>query len=639
MVLCPSIMRVLDHALLQRLSGELASICDDMLRLEASLLKRPLAVNEAHRRSARNLAHYLALRRHDVRALQSQLALLGLSSLGRTESHALTAVQTVHHVLSVLLGQDASLPCPAEPSVGIGEGAEILESSTDALLGPPPPKRKVRIMVTMATDAGTDYELVRDLVHNGMDVMRINCAHDGPEAWLGMIRNLQRAREETGRNCRIEMDLAGPKLRTGPIEPGPSVIRCRPERDVYGRVVTTARIWLTPDDNPATPPAPADASLRVPAVFLKKLRQGDIMRLRDARKGRRTLRITRVELLGCWAEGRRTTYFVPGLQLHAFRRPFAGKRSDKNVLRSIGHASVGELPHLPQPLLLKLGDTLLLTRSPSIGKPAVYRKNGKLVTPAKIGVSLPEILDHAKPGEPVWFDDGKIGGVIRAVNAEFVSVEITQARPEGEKLGAEKGINLPETQIDIPAITSDDLEALKFVVQHADIVGYSFVRTESDVRQLLDHLERMQGQHLGLILKIETRKAFDNLPKLILAAMRARSIGIMIARGDLAVECGYQRLAEVQEEVLWVCEAAHVPVIWATQVLESLAKKGIPSRSEITDAAMGERAECVMLNKGPYAVTTVRVLADILKRMQAHQEKKRSMLRQLSLAASFSSAD
>ncbi len=369
-------MRVIDQALLQRLSRELESICDDMLRLEASLLKRTLAVHEAHRRSARNLAHYLALRRHDVRGLQSQLALLGLSSLGRTESHALIAVQTVHHVLSVLLGQDASLPCPAEPSVGIGEGAEILDQNTDALLGPPPAKRKVRIMVTMATDAATDYELVRDLVQNGMDVMRINCAHDGPEAWLGMICNLQRAREETGRHCRIEMDLAGPKLRTGPIEPGPSVIRCRPERDIYGRVVTTARIWLTPDDHPAPPPAPADASLRVPATFLKKLRPADIIRLRDARKGRRTLRVTRVEPQGCWAEGRRTTYFVPGLQLRAFRPSLAGKRSGTNVLRSIGKASVGELPHLPQTLLLKQGDTLLLTRAPSIGKPAVYRKGG-----------------------------------------------------------------------------------------------------------------------------------------------------------------------------------------------------------------------------------------------------------------------
>jgi pyruvate kinase len=244
------------------------------------------------------------------------------------------------------------------------------------------------------------------------------------------------------------------------------------------------------------------------------------------------------------------------------------------------------------------------------------------------------MLDHVKADEPVWLDDGKIGGVFRSVTPDCATVEIVQARPEGEKLGAEKGINLPETHIDIAALTPDDLEALKFVVQHADIVGYSFVRMESDVRQLLEHLEEPGGQHLGLILKIETRKAFDNLPNLILAAMRTRSLGIMIARGDLAVECGYQRLAEIQEEILWICEAAHVPVIWATQVLETLAKKGMPSRSEVTDAAMGERAECVMLNKGPYVVTAVSVLADILTRMQAHLNKKQSTLRQLHVARS-----
>jgi pyruvate kinase len=290
-------------------------------------------------------------------------------------------------------------------------------------------------------------------------------------------------------------------------------------------------------------------------------------------------------------------------------------------------------------LLLKPGDTLILCRGSMLGRPARRRRTGELIAPAEIGVSLPQILDHAEAGEPVWFDDGKIGGVIRAVNSESATVEITQARPEGERLGAEKGINLPETRMDIAALTADDLEALKFIVKQADLVGYSFVRTKTDVRQLLERLDELGGQHLGLILKIETRKGFDNLPELILAAMRTRSLGIMIARGDLAVECGYQRLAEVQEEILWICEAAHVPVIWATQVLETLAKKGTPLRSEITDAAMGERAECVMLNKGPYAVTTVSVLADILKRMQAHQEKKSSRLRQLRLAASFSSAD
>jgi pyruvate kinase len=94
----------------------------------------------------------------------------------------------------------------------------------------------------------------------------------------------------------------------------------------------------------------------------------------------------------------------------------------------------------------------------------------------------------------------------------------------------------------------------------------------------------------------------------------------------------------VQEEILWMAEASHTPVIWATQVLENLAKGGIPSRAEITDAAMGERAECVMLNKGPYIVPAVHMLDDILRRMQAHQRKKSAMLRHLGLVDRFLAA-
>jgi pyruvate kinase len=106
----------------------------------------------------------------------------------------------------------------------------------------------------------------------------------------------------------------------------------------------------------------------------------------------------------------------------------------------------------------------------------------------------------------------------------------------------------------------------------------------------------------------------------------------MVARGDLAVEIGFERLAEVQEEMLWLCEAAHVPVIWATQVLESMAKNGLPSRAEVSDAALSIRAECVMLNKGPYIVETVRFLADVLERMAGHLNKRSQMMRQLSVS-------
>ena len=132
-----------------------------------------------------------------------------------------------------------------------------------------------------------------------------------------------------------------------------------------------------------------------------------------------------------------------------------------------------------------------------------------------------------------------------------------------------------------------------------------------------------------MVLKIETLQGFENLPELLLAAMAAPCAGVMIARGDLAVECGYERLAEVQEEMLWCAEAAHMPVIWATQVLETLAKTGVPSRAEISDASMGVRAECVMLNKGPYIAEAIHMLDDILRRMAGHQTKKTPLLRAL----------
>lgn len=201
--------------------------------------------------------------------------------------------------------------------------------------------------------------------------------------------------------------------------------------------------------------------------------------------------------------------------------------------------------------------------------------------------------------------------------------------PEG-RLAGDQGINLPDSKLELPALTCKDIEDLEAVARHADLVGLSFVQRPRDVEALRTQLKALKADHLGIVLKIETRRAFERLPELMLAAMHCRSAGVMIARGDLAVECGYERLAEVQEEILWAAEAAHMPVIWATQVLETLAKTGQPSRAEITDAAMGERAECVMLNKGPHIIEAIRTLDDILRRMQAHQSKKRALLRALS---------
>lgn len=262
-------------------------------------------------------------------------------------------------------------------------------------------------------------------------------------------------------------------------------------------------------------------------------------------------------------------------------------------------------------------------------------ENEETVGPAAISTTLPQIVDDVRVGHPIFFDDGQISGVISTVNRDAFLVDINQAGIKGTKLRSDKGINLPDTKLNLPSLTEEDYANLPFIAQYADIVGYSFVRRPPDVEALQTELARLGRPDMGIVLKIETKSSFENLPMLLLTAMRSPKVGIMIARGDLAVEVGFERIAEVQEEILWLCEAAHIPGIWATQVLEKLAKKGLATRAEITDAAMSARAECVMLNKGPYIDNAVATLHDIIYRMEKHQFKRKNNLRPLSVASRF----
>jgi pyruvate kinase len=246
-----------------------------------------------------------------------------------------------------------------------------------------------------------------------------------------------------------------------------------------------------------------------------------------------------------------------------------------------------------------------------------------------ITCTIPGILEHVRAGDPMWIDDGKIGCVVERADPWRADLRITEASARGNRLRPDKGLNFPKTYVPAPALGTADRDALAAIVDVVDVVGYSFVRNVSDIETLQDELARLGRPALPLALKIETLEAINNLPALIVQAAGRQPTAVMIARGDLAVEIGYRRLAEMQEEILWLCEAASVPVIWATQVLDEFVKTGIPTRAEMTDAAMAERADCVMLNKGVHIVRAVEVLADLLPLMEAHQTKKTSRMRAL----------
>jgi len=245
---------------------------------------------------------------------------------------------------------------------------------------------------------------------------------------------------------------------------------------------------------------------------------------------------------------------------------------------------------------------------------------------------IPEVFAALERGQQVAYDDGRLYAVVDEVGENSAELRVTHTLTKGTRLRPEKGVNFPGLELKLDPLTPADLEVLDFVAVHADLIGYSFVQRKSDLERLHTELERrgVNPVNKPIIAKIETARAVQNLPELLVSGLSRGPFGVMIARGDLALELGFPRLAEMQEELLWMCEAASVPIIWATGVLEGLVKNGLPSRGEMTDAAMSARAECVMLNKGAHQLEGVAVLSDVLSRMQGHQHKKEPQMRALS---------
>ena len=442
-----------------------------------------------------NLYHYLALRRQDIRPLQRQLMCRGLSSLGRLESRVMPTLDAVLCALAAIDGRPAPFPSPAEHEFFRGES--MLAVATETLLGPGRAHRRGRIMVTLPGDAAERPEFILALARSGMDVARINCAHDDKTTWEDMAKHVRAAGTALGRHIAILMDIAGPKIRTGQVL------------------------------------SPASTKIQV----------GDRIRLCS-----------------------------------------------------------GALP--------RVDDT----------------------APFSAAVSVPEIVTRLKLGDRVRYDDGKLEGVVDNISSQEAVIRVTRTKTNGSKLKPEKGLNLPDTVLGLSPLTMKDHADLAVVIEHADMLGYSFVSRPDDLDLLEDVLATLppRARPLGVVAKIEQPEALENLPALIAAAFRhRRPFGVMIARGDLAAEVGFERLAEMQEEILWLCEAASMPAIWATQVLEDLVKTGIPTRGEMTDAAMAARAECVMLNKGEAIIEAVAVLDRLMSRMDEHFTKKTPTLRAL----------
>lgn len=462
------------------------------------------SVRKDYEDSLKNLAYYMSFRRNDHRNLQNQLIPWGVSSLGRLESNVLANLDAVIKTLGYITGehQDDSeyFKYPASE-----DRNSPLTRNSEVLLGVPDDNRNTHILVTMPTEAAKNYSLVKDLLVSGMNSARINCAHDNENVWLQMIENIKKASEETGRSCRIMMDISGPKVRI--------------------------KTLLTAKRNPK----------------------------------------------------------------------------------------------------LKIGDSFLLSNQEAMTLPQKIA--------IAVNTSVPEVLKNVDIGQLIKIDDGQIEAKVTEIQDGGLICEVTKtAKDNGVKVKTEKGINFPDLDLNLKVLTEKDLKDLDFAAAHADVIAFSFIKSTEDIKYIESTLQNklpVKKKDMPIIAKIETTEAISEIPNIIAEAAAVRPFGVMVARGDLAVEIGYERLSEIQEELLWICEASHIPVIWATQVLESLIKSGIPTRSEISDVVAGARAECIMLNKGDYIVEGVKTVDNILTKSENHNYKKTAMLRALNISKSM----
>ena len=359
--------------------------------------------------SAQNLLHYLALRQEDIRPLQDELTRLGLSSLGRVEPHVMATINAVLRNLYLLTEKAVDTTDWPDRYEDFTNGGVCLKENTTHLFGEHPGKRRDHIMVTMPIEAADDYLMVHQLLISGMNCMRINCAHDYPEIWSRMIETLRNAEQSTGLSCRILMDLGGPKLRLGPMETKPAVIKIRPVRAQEWQILRPARIWLTPAKTSFSEMPAADFPFAMIQDWLDGLKDGDRISFRDVRGSKRTWRIREKRADGCWAESKKTA-LMSRMVL-----------SCRHVTRWVSPVQRQKSP------VCHLEDSVCLIRKVMCcscqqkvepGKPAFHDSDGELLNPGKVSLAIPEVYRDVRLGEPIFFDDGRIAGIVEKREAE-----------------------------------------------------------------------------------------------------------------------------------------------------------------------------------------------------------------------------
>jgi pyruvate kinase len=584
----------MEHDLIN-LMADRDSVRNDLVNLYNEVERFVSAVSREHQinlsqQSKQNICAFIAIQKLVSRDFESSLAREGLSSLKSIRPHVLHSLNK----MIANLTRELKKGHHSMDNADFINAIKLKEERKQRLFGKKPGGQAPAIMVTLDRSMLEMPEIFSELLEAGMNVARINCAHDQLEIWVRLVRELRSAEkamnEKEGTrisDCKIYMDLAGPKIRIGPFmkEKIPLVINIKNEQSI-GYIVNG------PDSN-----SPQDGAFILPvrgnSDGFSGVDADCVIKFKDLRGKDRILIVLDVVNKDCLkVRLNKTSHLADDTILTFYNRQWPLTNFEEKQVS----------------ITVKNGDVLRIYRSSQyLGRPASQ------TGPAAIGITLPKALNNVRPGDRIFFDDGKVCAYVISAQDFFIETRIIIPPNEIVNLKSGKGINLPESLVylNVPALTEYDVTTLNEICDIADIIGLSFVHHPNDLKTLRDHLAAITSREIGVVAKIETKASVYHLTKIILEGLNFASFGVMIARGDLAVEIGFNQLAKVQEGILDICTAAHIPVVWATGVLDRMNKKGTPARTELTDAYMGLRADCIMLNKGPYIVESLKIIQQI----------------------------
>jgi pyruvate kinase len=233
--------------------------------------------------------------------------------------------------------------------------------------------------------------------------------------------------------------------------------------------------------------------------------------------------------------------------------------------------------------------------------------------PGVVPVDYSGLSIDVRPGAQVLLDDGLLELRVETIAPSAVRCRVVS----GGVLGSRKGVLFPDTDLTMPSLTGKDKQDLAFgIAQGVDWIALSFVRTADDVRALKEHLARA-GARIPVLAKIEKPQAVKNLEGIL-----AEADGLMVARGDLGVEMSPEEVPMIQKRIIRACNRRGVPVITATQMLESMIREARPTRAEASDVANAiiDGTDCVMLSGesaiGRYPVRAVEMMARIAREVE-----------------------